>query len=54
MDFNRCFEKHDFNELNNLDIYILNNAVLKFIKLYNNNNNIIFDVGTNAGSLLKS
>jgi len=54
MDFNRCFEKHDFNELNNLDIYILNNAVLQFIKLYNNNNNnIIFDVGANAGSFIK-
>lgn len=51
--FNKCFDKHDFNELNNLDINILYNTILYYKNIYKNNPKTIFDVGCNAGSLIK-
>ena len=51
--FDKCFDKHDFNELNNLDYNILNNAIDFFKQTNQNNNSIFFDVGCNAGSFVK-
>ena len=51
--FNKCFDKHNFNELNNLDINILYNTILHYKNIYKNNPKTIFDVGCNAGSLIK-
>ena len=51
--FERCFEKHNFNELNNLDANILYNTILYYKNKYKNNPEVIFDVGCNAGSFIK-
>ena len=53
--FERCFEKHDFNELNNMDIHMLNNAFKIFLNSYklNDHKPVIFDVGSNCGSFVK-
>lgn len=49
---NKCFEKHSFNELNNIDVNILYN-ILSVFKSALTENSVIFDVGTNAGSFVK-
>ena len=36
--FNKCFDKHNFNELNNLDVNILHNSILYYKNKYINNN----------------
>jgi len=51
--FERCFEKHNFNELNNLDANILYNSVIYYKNKYKNNPETIFDVGCNGGSFIK-
>ena len=52
--FNRCFEKHNFNELNNIDVRMLYDVLQYHLKLFpESKNGIIFDVGTNAGSFIK-
>jgi FkbM family methyltransferase len=53
--FDKCFEKHDFNELNNLDYGILN-YTLQYFKKHNKGENtpVFFDVGCNAGSFVKA
>ena len=54
----RCFEKHNFEELNNIDCDLLYNAIQFYNNKFNNNNirngvGIYFDVGCNAGSFIK-
>jgi FkbM family methyltransferase len=51
--FNKCFEKHDFTELNNLDYNILNFAIQNFKKQNKDASPVFFDVGCNAGSFIK-
>jgi FkbM family methyltransferase len=51
--FNKCFDKHNFNELNSIDQNILYKSILFYKNIYNSNPNIVFDVGCNAGSFLK-
>jgi len=52
--FSSCFDKHSFQELNNIDKQLLFNA-FNFYKSISNKNrdSIFFDVGTNAGSFVK-
>jgi len=50
----RCFDKHSFHELNNLDIYMFQSALDFCIRNCNiNPNGCFFDVGSNAGSFVK-
>jgi len=54
--FSNCFDKHSFQELNNIDIPVLFNAFNFYKSISNKNkntNSIFFDVGTNAGSFVK-
>lgn len=51
--FDKCFEKHSFTELNNLDYNILNFAIQYFKKQNKNASPVFFDVGCNAGSFIK-
>ena len=53
--FERCFEKHNFNELNNMDFHMLNHAFQIFLNTYkfDDNKPVIFDVGSNCGSFIK-
>ena len=48
----KCFEKHSFNELNNLDYDILHRAFNFYLNKFNNKTSIIFDVGSNSGSFV--
>jgi FkbM family methyltransferase len=50
----RCFEKHSFQELNDIDFDILQNILFHFtnFKKSLNTESVFFDVGTNAGSFL--
>ena len=51
---NDCFEKHSFEELNNIDIDILYNGINFYLNKYENINTNFFDIGTNAGSFVKA
>ena len=52
--FKQCFDKHNFQELNNIDINMLYHVMLYHLNLFpETKNGIIFDVGTNAGSFIK-
>jgi len=51
--FDKCFEKHDFTELNNMDYYMLNSTIQNFKKMNKNISPVFFDVGCNAGSFVK-
>jgi FkbM family methyltransferase len=52
--FKQCFDKHNFQELNNIDVRMLYNVFNYHIQKFPiQNNSIYFDVGTNAGSFLK-
>jgi FkbM family methyltransferase len=51
--FDRCFEKHNFNELNNLDSRMLDYTTKLFKQNNKNPSPIFFDVGCNAGSFVK-
>ncbi len=52
--FEQCFDKHDYNELNNIDVRMLYNVFLFHQKIFpGHSESIYFDVGTNAGSFLK-
>lgn len=51
--FDNCFEKHSFEELNNTDCDMLHNCVNFYLEKFNVPNPIIFDIGTNAGSFIK-
>ena len=53
MDFTQCFDKHNFEELNNIDIHMLRNAFLFYKNKFSNTNGAFFDIGTNAGSFVK-
>jgi len=54
---NRCFEKHNFQELNNIDCGLLYNAIQfynnKFNQINNGKDKVFFDIGCNAGSFVK-
>ena len=51
--FNRCFEKHGFDELNNNDIGILNYILHYHLNIHPRKpNSVFFDVGANAGSFV--
>jgi len=52
--YDRCFEKHKFEELNNIDYDILNYAVGVFKNLHKSQTGVFFDVGCNAGSFVKT
>ena len=49
----QCFDKHNFEELNNIDVNILYNAILFYKNKYSNTNGVFFDIGSNAGSFVK-
>jgi FkbM family methyltransferase len=51
--FNKCFQKHNFGELNNLDVNILYKSILFYKNKFQNIPETIFDVGCNAGSFIK-
>jgi hypothetical protein len=51
--FSQCFDKHNFEELNNLDVNILYEALLFYKNKFPNSNGSIFDIGCNAGSFVK-
>jgi hypothetical protein len=48
-----CFDKHNFEELNNIDTSMLSNAVMFYQNNFTNENGAFFDVGSNAGSFIK-
>lgn len=48
----RCFEKHSFHELNNIDKISLSQAVGKVLLKDRPQHPVFFDVGTNAGSFI--
>jgi FkbM family methyltransferase len=51
----RCFEKHNFQELNNFDCGMLTNAIYFYKNYFINRGEkeIYFDIGCNAGSFVK-
>jgi FkbM family methyltransferase len=49
----RCFEKHNFEELNDIDFHTLYKAFLYFLQTFGYEGGAIFDVGCNAGSFVK-
>ena len=52
--FKQCFDKHNFEELNNIDLRMLFNVFMFHTSKFPvQNNSIFFDVGTNGGSFLK-
>lgn len=52
--FKQCFDRHDFQELNNIDVRMLYNVFTYHMRMFPpQNKSVFFDVGTNAGSFLK-
>jgi FkbM family methyltransferase len=51
-DFQDCFQKHSFNELNDIDVNIFIRVLNPLIHRFKNPP-VIFDVGCNAGSFVK-
>jgi FkbM family methyltransferase len=52
--YNRCFEKHSFHELNDIDIDKLTAIFEKYRKMFGvKKDSVMVDVGTNAGSFVK-
>ena len=53
--YEKCFEKHSFTELNHIDVEKFNTLLQKYNPAFHNDNNktVIFDVGCNAGSFIK-
>jgi len=51
--FEKCFDQHDFNELNDLDAHLIRFAIKLFMTTNKKTNPVLFDVGTNAGSFVK-
>ena len=51
--FSECFDKHCFDELNNIDVHMLRNSFSFYLNKFACDNPVIFDVGTNAGSFIK-
>jgi FkbM family methyltransferase len=52
--FTHCYDAHNFQELNNIDVNMLHRVMLYHNKLFPQaKNGTIFDVGTNAGSFIK-
>ena len=51
--FERCFDQHDFNELNDLDAHLIRFAIKLFTATNKKQSPVLFDVGTNAGSFVK-
>lgn len=50
----QCFDRHDFQELNNIDVRMLYNVFTHHMRMFPvQNKSVFFDVGTNAGSFLK-
>lgn len=50
----RCFEKHNFEELNGIDFQTLLQAFYFFVQKFGYSTGAIFDVGSNAGSFVKA
>jgi len=50
--FTNCFEKHSFEELNNIDTFYLHNVFEFYLNKFNNRTSAIFDVGANCGSFV--
>jgi len=53
MEFTQCFDKHNFEELNNIDVNVLYNSLLFYKNKFSNMDGVFFDIGTNAGSFVK-
>ena len=53
MDFTQCFDKNNFEELNNVDVNTLYDSLLFYKNKFSNMNGVFFDIGTNAGSFVK-
>lgn len=51
--YERCFEKHSFAELNNIDIELFMNVFSKYWQYIMVETPVFFDIGTNAGSFVK-
>jgi len=52
--FQQCYDKHNFEELNDIDANVLRTAMHFFKGKYAiDKNSVFFDVGTNAGSFVK-
>ena len=51
--FSQCFDKHNFEEMNNIDVNILYKAIMFYKNNFSNTNGVFFDIGTNAGSFVK-
>jgi FkbM family methyltransferase len=49
--FNKCFEKHSFQELNSGDLQLLTRALNTCVL---DSSSVVFDVGTNAGSFVRA
>ena len=53
-EFEHCFDKHSFNELNNIDVHVFRHVFDFCIRNCNiNPNGHFFDIGSNAGSFVK-
>ena len=50
--FTECYDKHDFKELNDLDVNMLYNVV-EFCRNKFTRDGMFFDIGSNAGSFVK-
>ena len=51
--FSQCFDKHNFEELNDIDVNTLYNAIMFYQNKFSNINGVFFDIGSNAGSFVK-
>jgi FkbM family methyltransferase len=52
--FQKCYEKHSFNELNSIDLSMLSTYITYFFEKFGkNDNSIYFDVGCNSGSFIR-
>lgn len=49
----QCFDKHNFEELNDIDFHTLLRSFIFFLQTFGYNGGAIFDVGCNAGSFVK-
>lgn len=50
----QCFEKHPFEELNDIDFHMLQYAICFCIQKFGYSGGVFFDVGANCGSFVKA
>jgi FkbM family methyltransferase len=52
--FKHCYEKHNFEELNNLDLEVFYKVLnFYFQRFHNDKDSVFIDVGSNSGSFIK-